>query len=65
MKNPASLLLLALPLTLTCGGDENSGAKGGTAGAGGTPGMSGAGGSIFSADPPLVLDGDWASLTTD
>ncbi|MDH3486088.1 MAG: alpha/beta hydrolase-fold protein, partial [Myxococcales bacterium] len=42
------------PLTLACGGDESTGGAGGTAGAGGAGGT----GSVFSADPPLVLDED-------
>ncbi len=54
MKNLASLLLLALPLTLGCGGDD------GSSGVGGTPGTGGAGGAgqVFSANPPLVLAED-------
>ncbi len=57
MKNLGSFLVLALPLMLACGGDENVNGAGGTAG---TPGTGGAGGTgpIFSADPPLLLDED-------
>ncbi|MCZ6807376.1 MAG: hypothetical protein O7F08_10510, partial [Deltaproteobacteria bacterium] len=56
MKKLASLLLLALPLALGC--SSSDGGSTGTGGTGGTAGTGGAGGSVFSADPPLVLDED-------
>jgi polyhydroxybutyrate depolymerase len=53
MKKLASLLLLAFPLALGCSGSGTNGTGG--AGGGGTGGT---GGTVFSADPPLVLDED-------
>ena len=53
MKILASLLLLAFPLALGCSG-SGTGGGGGTGGAG----TGGTGGTVFSAEPPLVLDED-------
>ena len=50
MKILASILLLTVSLALGCGS--------GSSGSDGTGGAGGAGGSVFSANPPLLLDED-------
>lgn len=55
MRIRAYFTLLTVSFALGCGGSDSVGGAG-AGGTAGTPGTGGTGGSVFSANPPLVLD---------